>query len=201
MGGQACVFYGAAEFSRDTDLALLADGDSLQRFREALTALDAAPVAVPPFELDYLLRGHAVHFRCAHPEAAGMRIGVMTTMRGVAPFEALWERRTTLDSGDGSLVELMGLADLVQAKKTQRDKAAQCHRQAAEADVERRPLLASAVRGDLDGLAAGLDEEQRGEQAADRAYWATLRRELEILRRARRAAAADDAWSVGTRSA
>ena len=24
MGGQACVFYGAAEFSRDTDLAVLA---------------------------------------------------------------------------------------------------------------------------------------------------------------------------------
>jgi len=23
MGGQACVFYGAAEFSRDTDLAVL----------------------------------------------------------------------------------------------------------------------------------------------------------------------------------
>ena len=25
MGGQACVFYGAAEFSRDTDLAIVAD--------------------------------------------------------------------------------------------------------------------------------------------------------------------------------
>ena len=25
MGGQACVLYGAAEFSRDTDLAILAD--------------------------------------------------------------------------------------------------------------------------------------------------------------------------------
>jgi hypothetical protein len=25
MGGQACVFYGAAEFSRDTDLLLLSE--------------------------------------------------------------------------------------------------------------------------------------------------------------------------------
>jgi len=25
MGGQACIFYGAAEFSRDVDLAVLAD--------------------------------------------------------------------------------------------------------------------------------------------------------------------------------
>jgi len=29
MGGQACVFYGAAEFSRDTDLLLLSDADNL----------------------------------------------------------------------------------------------------------------------------------------------------------------------------
>jgi hypothetical protein len=29
MGGQACIFYGAAEFSRDTDLAILASPDNL----------------------------------------------------------------------------------------------------------------------------------------------------------------------------
>jgi len=29
MGGQACVFYGAAEFSRDTDLLILADAANL----------------------------------------------------------------------------------------------------------------------------------------------------------------------------
>ena len=33
MGGQACVFYGAAEFSRDTDLLLLADPRNLERFQ------------------------------------------------------------------------------------------------------------------------------------------------------------------------
>jgi len=31
MGGQACVFYGAAEFSRDTDLAILAEASNLER--------------------------------------------------------------------------------------------------------------------------------------------------------------------------
>ena len=35
MGGQACVFYGAAEFSRDTDIVLLADPDNLERLRRA----------------------------------------------------------------------------------------------------------------------------------------------------------------------
>ena len=45
----------------------------------------------------------------------------MTKMRGVSPFTDLWTRRTTIEV-DGSMIELMGLPDLVQAKKTQRDK-------------------------------------------------------------------------------
>ena len=36
MGGQACVLYGAAEFSRDLDLALLLDPTNLDRFDAAL---------------------------------------------------------------------------------------------------------------------------------------------------------------------
>ena len=67
MGGQACVFYGAAEFSRDTDFAILAEAANLARLRKALTALQAEPIAVPPFEVKYLLRGHAIHFRCQRP--------------------------------------------------------------------------------------------------------------------------------------
>ena len=35
MGGQACVFYGAAEFSRDTDLAILASSENLARLKKA----------------------------------------------------------------------------------------------------------------------------------------------------------------------
>ena len=34
MGGQACVLYGAAEFSRDTDLVILADARNLARLRK-----------------------------------------------------------------------------------------------------------------------------------------------------------------------
>jgi len=33
MGGQACVFYGAAEFSRDTDFAILANPENLEKLR------------------------------------------------------------------------------------------------------------------------------------------------------------------------
>jgi hypothetical protein len=121
MGGQACVFYGAAEFSRDTDLAILASSENLARLKQALKDLQAEVIAVPPFDAKYLRKGHAIHFRCHHPEAIGMRVDVMTKMRGVDPFPKLWTRRTTVKIDD-NLINLMSLPDLVQAKKTQRDK-------------------------------------------------------------------------------
>ena len=122
MGGQACVFYGAAEFSRDTDFAILADAPNLVRLRKALSELQAVPIAVPPFALKFLRRGHALHFRCQHPEALGLRVDVMSRMRGVDAFPKLWRRRTTLELPDGTRCDLLSLPDLVQAKKTQRDK-------------------------------------------------------------------------------
>jgi hypothetical protein len=122
MGGQACVFYGAAEFSRDTDFAILAEVQNLARLRRALTELQAEPIAVPPFELKYLRRGHALHFRCRHPEALRLRVDLMSKMRGVDSFAKLWRRRTVLQLPDGTRCDLLSLPDLVQAKKTQRDK-------------------------------------------------------------------------------
>ena len=122
MGGQACVLYGAAEFSRDTDLAILASEENAERLTKAMQALEAEVIAVPPFLLQHLEAGHAVHFRCQHPEAVGMRVDVMSRMRGVTDFQTLWQRRTTLEMDDGTLCDLLSLGDLVQAKKTQRDK-------------------------------------------------------------------------------
>lgn len=122
MGGQACVLYGAAEFSRDTDFALLADSANLKRLRQALTDLRAVEIAVPPLELKYLKRGHAIHFRCWHPEALRLRVDVMSKMRGVDDFAKLWKRRTSVQLPGGTLCEVISLPDLVQAKKTQRDK-------------------------------------------------------------------------------
>jgi len=121
MGGQACVLYGAAEFSRDTDLVVLANSENLDCLGKALSALHAECNAVPPFERAYLERGLAVHFRCHHPDAENMRIDIMSRMRGVDAFPDLWNRRTILDVA-GESIELLSLPDLVQAKKTQRDK-------------------------------------------------------------------------------
>jgi hypothetical protein len=122
MGGQACVCYGAAQFSRDTDFAILADAANMARLRRALADLRAEAIAVPPFALKYLRRGHAVHFRCQHSEALRMRVDVMAKMRGVEPFAKLWQRRTSIELADGTQCDLLSLPDLVQAKKTQRDR-------------------------------------------------------------------------------
>ena len=127
MGGQACVLYGAAEYSRDLDLAVLAAPEALAVLRAALDSLNAKVIAVPSFDRDYLERGHAVHFSIPDQSASPLRVDVMSRLRGVDAFPLLWERRTTiaLPSGDGHadvLVNVMGLEDLVAAKKTQRDK-------------------------------------------------------------------------------
>lgn len=127
MGGQACVLYGAAEFSRDVDLAVLATPQALPKLAAAMDALRANVIAVPAFEARYLDRGHAVHFSVPDPTAPPLRVDVMSRMRGVPAFEQLWERRTTITLPSQApapevLVEVMALEDLVAAKKTQRDK-------------------------------------------------------------------------------
>jgi len=122
MGGQACVFYGAAEFSRDCDIVIVADDENLARLAAAIQELEGACIAVPPFDRQYLERGHVVHFRCHHPDARDMRLDVMTRLRGCDNFAELWQRRTTLQDADGSIYEILGIEDLVKAKKTQRDK-------------------------------------------------------------------------------
>jgi hypothetical protein len=70
MGGRACVFYGAAEFSRDLDLLVPAGAGNLAQLESALAELHARPIAVPAFQAGYL-REHAVHFRCRRGDVAG----------------------------------------------------------------------------------------------------------------------------------
>jgi len=118
MGGQACIAYGASEFTRDIDLVVVADDASLAALSAALRDLQAESIAVPQLDRSFLAVGHAVHFRCRAPGVEGVRVDVMSTMRGVDPFEQLWDRRVTLANG----IEVLSLPDLVKAKKTQRDK-------------------------------------------------------------------------------
>ena len=122
MGGQACVFYGAAQVSKDVDLVLLAEAGNYARLEQAFEALAARRIAVPRFDPDLLARGHAVHFRCAARGVEELRVDVMTRLRGLPEFPVLWERRTVFADPGGTVFNLLSVPDLVAAKKTQRSK-------------------------------------------------------------------------------
>jgi len=199
MGGQACVFYGAAEFSRDVDFAILADVLNLARLRKVLAGLQAEVIAVPPFEIKFLRRGHAVD-----------------------SFAKLWRRRTTIEISGGEKYDLLSLPDLVQAKKTQRDKDWPMIRRLVEANYfenqarptaaqirfwllklrtpewlveltqrtavmaqklsRKRPLLRHAMARDFQKLEKALQAEESAERENDRRYWQPLKKELEKIR-------------------
>lgn len=122
IGGQACIVYGGSEFSRDTDLLILPDCANLNRLNNALDELNAEPIAIPQLSLEYLQKGHAVHFRCKHPDALDMRVDILSVLRNAPAFETLWTRRTTMELSDGLFADIVSLPDLISIKKTQRDK-------------------------------------------------------------------------------
>jgi len=122
IGGQACVLYGGAEFSKDFDFSFFISDQNVVSLKLFLNEIQAEPIAVPDFDISYLERGHALHFRSKHEDYKDIRIDIMSKMRGVDDFEKIYERRTTLEYLPNQTVEVMGLPDLVKSKKTQRDK-------------------------------------------------------------------------------
>lgn len=228
MGGQACIFYGGAQFSKDIDLAILAHAGNLLSLSSAMKEIEAEIVAVPR-SLDgrLLEKGHAVRFRSNHPDLCGLRIDVMSSMRGVIPFPELWTRRTTIeDTVAATIYNLISLPDLVKAKKTQRAKdwpmisalviadftqarpddvppnrirfwlregldasfLIDCARRypiIAEEVAAERPAVRAALKGDWQHTNVAIINEIEAQKAADRLYWAPLKKELEIMRRER----------------
>ena len=54
------MFYGAAQVSKDVDFAILAEEENLNHMHAALAELRAERIAIPPFDLAVLARGHAI---------------------------------------------------------------------------------------------------------------------------------------------
>jgi hypothetical protein len=137
MGGQACILYGGAEFSRDIDLSIAIDPKNLAAVRKALNHLKAEAIFVPQLHSRYLRRGHACHFRCHAKGLDGLRIDLMAKMRGCQGFRQLWARRTIVRITGVGEIGLLSLADLVRAKKTQREKDWPMIGRLIEADIAR----------------------------------------------------------------
>lgn len=122
IGGQACIVYGAAEFSRDSDFVVLASPANLKVLARALKILKAVPVYYPELTISYLLKGHACHFRCGARGVEGLRVDLMSKLKGCDAFGKLWARRNRVKISGLGAVDILSLKDLVQSKKTQRDK-------------------------------------------------------------------------------
>lgn len=135
IGGQACILYGAAEFSRDIDLAVAVSSKNLLNLRYALDELKAERIFVPELREDVLLKGHACHFRCQMKDVKGLRIDIIGIMRGVEPFYKIWKRRQNIELSEIGNIAVIGLADLIKAKKTQRDKDWPMIRRLIEVDI------------------------------------------------------------------
>ena len=142
MGGQACILYGAAEFTRDSDFVVDADEANLERLRAALSELEARAIYLPMLGSDVLRRGHACHFRCGGRDLQDWRVDLLGRLRGCAEFAELWQHRKSVRLPRRGVVPLLGIEDLVKAKKTQRDKDWPMIARLVESDYlssERRP--------------------------------------------------------------
>jgi hypothetical protein len=135
IGGQACILYGAAEFSRDIDLAIMVSTGNIEKMKKALEELGAESIFVPELSAEVLTRGHACHFRFPKGDPKGLRIDVIAKMRGVASFPLLWRNRREVKLPGVGRIAVMGLKDLVRSRKTQRDRDWPMIRRLVEADM------------------------------------------------------------------
>jgi hypothetical protein len=135
MGGQACILYGGAEFSRDLDLTIGINASNLEAVKKALGILKAETIFVPELIVNALQQGHACHFRCTAQNVESLRIDLMAKMRGCPDFDVLWEERTIIALPEIGEIGVLSLPHLVLAKKTQREKDWPMIRLLIEADI------------------------------------------------------------------
>lgn len=137
MGGQACILYGAAEFTRDADFAVDPDEANVERLQAALSELRGERVYVPSLSTEMLQRGHACHFRCKRPELSNWRVDLMSVMRGCGDFLTLWKQRRSIALPEYGKVQVLDIASLIRSKKTQRAKDWPMIARLVEADYAR----------------------------------------------------------------
>ena len=69
--GQACVYYGAAEFSRECDIVIISEDEHLTRLNQALAKL----------QVEYLVKDLIAAIECAFDSRFGKMIATASTQR------------------------------------------------------------------------------------------------------------------------
>lgn len=120
IGGQAVIAYGASQFTRDADLWIEPTERNLVRLRKALASLGARLRFLPPLELQYLKRGHGIHFTLPYGKET-FYIDLLGKPPRVGSFKIAW-REATLVNWHGLHVRIVDVRRLVDTKKTNREQ-------------------------------------------------------------------------------
>ncbi len=99
ISGQACVLYGASQFTEDIDLWVRPTASDLKALLRALAAAGATVHKLtPPLNLSRMRRGHGFHF-LIRPD---VYIDVMGRPPRVGAFEHAWARARRILTGTRS---------------------------------------------------------------------------------------------------
>lgn len=120
ISGQASVLYGAATFSEDVDLWICPTLRNVQHFMQALRSSEAVVHKLtPPMTMRNLRRGHGFHFRLPEEGSGIGYLDVMGRPPRVKSFRSALLRCKMIQT-DWGRIPVVGIADLVELKKTRR---------------------------------------------------------------------------------
>lgn len=120
ISGQACVLYGASQFSEDVDLWVRPDRNNFRRLLAALLHMDArVHKLTPPVQARYVGGGHGFHWIIPAGAEPEIYLDVMGRPPRVSSFDHEFLRARRLRTPWGTLAVIAPEA-LVEIKKTRR---------------------------------------------------------------------------------
>jgi hypothetical protein len=179
ISGQACVLYGASQFTEDIDLWIRPTPGDVAGLKRALGSVGArVHKLTPPLRLSFVRRGHGFHFLIP-PDTY---LDVMGRPPRVGPFAKAWRRSRRIATDWGRL-PVVAPEDLVLLKQTNRPSDYEAISNLARMRVGEAPeevrVLDWAMRHSFD-----VDDLYAFARSASRHLWRwPERRSLRALRR------------------
>ncbi|MBW1855093.1 MAG: nucleotidyl transferase AbiEii/AbiGii toxin family protein [Deltaproteobacteria bacterium] len=115
------VAYGAAQFTRDADFWIKPTKKNLVCLQKALKQLKAKPRFLPPLDIEYLRKGHGVHFRFTYREQTFLIDILGKPPRVIPNFNQAYKDANHIEWHELS-VPVIDIKRLIATKKTERDK-------------------------------------------------------------------------------
>jgi hypothetical protein len=116
ISGQACILYGASQFTEDIDLWIQPAPGNLESFLRAMARVEAHVYKLtPPLSMKYVRKGHGFHFRIGRD----LFLDVMGRPPRVGSFQQAISRAREFKTDWGTL-PVSAPEDLVLLKRTNR---------------------------------------------------------------------------------